>query len=99
MRVVDAVTSISTIADVTQKVGRTGPLVFVKVRHELRCNGHAKPALVELHDIVHRESKQAGDVKPPPIKTPALPGSAVSGSGSPGPDTHPLGEGISANLK
>jgi 3-methylfumaryl-CoA hydratase len=30
--------------------------VFVKVRHELRCNGAADPALTEFHDIVYREA-------------------------------------------
>ena len=50
----------STIADVAVKDGRTGPLVFVKVRHELRCNGAAEPALVEFHDIVYREAPQPG---------------------------------------
>jgi 3-methylfumaryl-CoA hydratase len=66
LRVGDAVERTSTIADVTVKQGRTGPLVFVKVRHEIRCNGAAEPALVEFHDIVYREAKQPGDIKPPP---------------------------------
>ena len=38
------------------KEGRTGKLVFVKVRHEVRCNGAPDPALVEFHDIVYREA-------------------------------------------
>jgi 3-methylfumaryl-CoA hydratase len=67
IRVGDAVARTSTIADVTQKDGRTGKLVFVKVRHELRCNGAAQPALTEFHDIVYREAKQPGDVEPPPV--------------------------------
>jgi 3-methylfumaryl-CoA hydratase len=66
VRVGDAVTRTSTIADVTRKDGRTGPLVFVKVRHEVRCNGGAEPAIVEFHDIVYREAKQPGSVEPPP---------------------------------
>ena len=70
VRVGDAVTRTSTIADVTQKEGRTGKLVFVKVRHELRCNGAADPALVEFHDIVYREAKRPGDVEPPPLPAP-----------------------------
>src|SRR5690349_668513 len=36
LRVGDAVERTSTIADVSSKAGRTGPLVFVKVRHEVR---------------------------------------------------------------
>jgi 3-methylfumaryl-CoA hydratase len=70
LNVGDAVARTSTIAEVTQKVGRSGPLVFVKVRHELRCNGAAEPALVEFHDIVYREAKRPGDVEPPPVPAP-----------------------------
>ena len=66
VRVGDAVERTSTIADVTRKDGRTGPLVFVKVRHEVRCNGAADPAIVEFHDIVYREAKKPGDPEPPP---------------------------------
>ena len=66
VRVGDAVERTSTIADVTVKEGRTGKLVFVKVRHELRCNGSAEPAIVEFHDIVYREAKRPGDVEPAP---------------------------------
>ena len=67
VRVGDAVERTSTIADVTVKEGRTGKLVFVKVRHELCCNGSAEPAIVEFHDIVYREAKRPGDVEPPPL--------------------------------
>jgi 3-methylfumaryl-CoA hydratase len=66
VRVGDAVERTSTIADVTVKEGRTGKLVFVKVQHELRCNGSAEPAIVEFHDIVYRDAKKPGDVEPPP---------------------------------
>ena len=68
IRVGDAVERRSTIADVTRKDGRSGPLVFVKVRHELRCNGAADAALVEFHDIVYRGARQPGDVEPPPVR-------------------------------
>jgi 3-methylfumaryl-CoA hydratase len=70
VRVGDAVERTSTIADVTEKEGRTGKLVFVKVRHEVRCNGAAEPAIVEFHDIVYREAKRADDVEPPPQPAP-----------------------------
>ena len=66
VRVGDAVERTSTIADVTTKEGRTGKLVFVKVKHEVRCNGAAEPAIVEFHDIVYRDAKKPGDVEPPP---------------------------------
>mgnify|MGYP000853776568 CR=1 FL=1 len=71
VRVGDAVSRTSTIADVTVKDGRTGRLVFVKVRHELRCNGVAAPALVEFHDIVYREAQKPGDAAPPPQAAPS----------------------------
>jgi 3-methylfumaryl-CoA hydratase len=70
IRVGDRVARTSTIADVTQKDGRTGKLVFVKVRHELRCNDAAQAALVEFHDIVYREAKRPTDVEPPPLAAP-----------------------------
>ena len=66
IRVGDRVARTSTIADVTSKEGRTGKLVFVKVRHELRCNDASEPALVEFHDIVYREAQGPNDVAPPP---------------------------------
>jgi 3-methylfumaryl-CoA hydratase len=66
----DAVARTSTINDVTTKEGRTGQLVFVKVRHELRCNGVAEPAIVEFHDIVYRDAKRPTDVEPPPQAAP-----------------------------
>jgi 3-methylfumaryl-CoA hydratase len=71
IRVDDRVERRSTIAAVTTKEGRSGPLVFVTVRHEVRCNGNAEPALVELHDIVYRQARQPGDAEPPPQRAPA----------------------------
>ena len=71
IRVGDRMSRTSTIDDVTAKEGRTGKLVFVKVRHELRCNGAADPALVEFHDIVYREAQRPDDVPPPPQKAAA----------------------------
>ena len=50
----------------SSKEGRTGKLVFVKVRHEVRCNGAADPAIIEFHDIVYREARRPDDVEPPP---------------------------------
>lgn len=70
VRVGDAVERTSTIANVTEKEGRTGKLVFVKVRHEVRCNGATEPAIVEFHDIVYREAKRADEVEPPPQPAP-----------------------------
>lgn len=71
LRIGDAVTRTSIIEDVTEKNGRTGPLVFVKVRHELRREGDSDVALTEFHDIVYREPANPGDVAPPPKAAPA----------------------------
>jgi 3-methylfumaryl-CoA hydratase len=56
LRVGETVTRTSRILDVRQKDGRTGPLIFVVVRHELG------DALAEEHDIVYREPSKTGDV-------------------------------------
>ena len=71
VRVGDAVERTSTITDVSSKEGRTGQLVFVKVRHEVRCNGAADAAIVEFHDIVYREARRPDDVEPPPQRADA----------------------------
>ena len=71
LRVGDHVSRTSTIVDVTEKSGRSGPLVFVKVKHEIRCNGAREIALTEFHDIVYREAVRPGDPLPPPKQAPA----------------------------
>jgi 3-methylfumaryl-CoA hydratase len=71
LRVGDALARTSTIVDVKEKTGRTGSLVFVKVRHELRRNGSADVALTEHHNIVYRAAPAPGDVAPPPQAAPA----------------------------
>ena len=74
LRIGDALVRRSTIQDVTEKSGRTGPLVFVKVRHEIRRAGEADLALTEWHDVVYREAAQPGDAAPTP--RPARPDAA-----------------------
>jgi 3-methylfumaryl-CoA hydratase len=49
----------STIVDVSVKDGRTGPLVFVLVRHEI--SGPRGLAITEEHDIVYREAPTSGE--------------------------------------
>ncbi len=71
VRVGDAVERRSTIADVTTKAGRSGSLVFVKLRHALHCNGSAEPAITEFHDIVYRAAAQPGDAPVAPTAAPA----------------------------
>ena len=66
LRVGDDITRVSCIADVRLKEGRSGPLFFVLVRHEIR--NALGLALVEEHDIVYRGSS-AGAAEPPPAPT------------------------------
>ena len=68
LRVGDAVQRISTIASVSHKAGRTGELVFVLVRHEVR--NACGLALTEEHDIVYRAAPAPGESGPPPTKAP-----------------------------
>jgi 3-methylfumaryl-CoA hydratase len=70
LRVGDALTRTSRIEDVTEKSGRTGPLVFVKVRHEIARTGESTPAVTEFHDIVYREAPKPGEPAPPPTRAP-----------------------------
>jgi len=64
LQVGDAVTRTSSIASVTHKSGRSGDLLFVLVKHELRSAQGL--ALSEEHDIVYRANPQPGDPVPPP---------------------------------
>jgi 3-methylfumaryl-CoA hydratase len=68
LRVGDAVERSSRIVSVTHKAGRTGDLVFVLVRHEVR--NAAGLALSEEHDIVYRAAAQPGDPAPAPQAAP-----------------------------
>jgi 3-methylfumaryl-CoA hydratase len=70
LHVGDVVERRSTIAEVTRKQGRNGPLVFVGVRHELRRQGEPDAALVEFHDIVYREARRPADVEAAPQAAP-----------------------------
>ena len=65
LRIGDALSRTSTIEDLTEKNGRSGRLVFVKVRHEIRRRDEAEIALTESHDIVYREAPKPDDVVPP----------------------------------
>jgi 3-methylfumaryl-CoA hydratase len=69
LRVGDTITRESRIVNVEHKQGRTGSLVFVLVRHEIR--NAAGVALTDEHDIVYRDSPRPGDPAPPPA--PAAP--------------------------
>lgn len=69
LHVGDAVSRVSTIVDVSHKEGRSGPLVFVLVHHEIRNAGGI--ALTEEHDIVYRDNPRPGEPVP---KLQAAPG-------------------------
>ncbi len=62
LRAGSAVTRTSRIADVSAKQGRTGPLVFVRVHHEI-SDAHGL-AITEDQDIVYREMAQTGETPP-----------------------------------
>lgn len=68
LRVGESIRRTSTIADVSHKVGRSGSLVFVLVRHEVA--GEDGLALVEEHDIVYRDAPQPGEAAPAPRPAP-----------------------------
>ncbi len=53
IRIGETVTRRSTIRDVSVKQGRSGPLCFVTVAHEIRSNGRL--AVMERQDIVYRD--------------------------------------------
>jgi 3-methylfumaryl-CoA hydratase len=64
LRVGEVATRTSRIGDVTAKDARSGPLVFVTVRHELSTpEGHA---IDEEHDIVYRGQPAPGSNAAPP---------------------------------
>ena len=71
LQIGDNLARTSTILDVTEKSGRTGSLIFVKVRHEIRRNGVQSVALTEHHNIVYRAAASPDDVAPPPQAAPA----------------------------
>ncbi|MES2402508.1 MAG: MaoC family dehydratase N-terminal domain-containing protein [Pseudomonadota bacterium] len=67
----DTLKRTSTIVNVTEKSGRTGSLVFVKVRHDIRRNSDTAVALAEHHNIVYRPAAAPGEVAPAPQAAPA----------------------------
>jgi len=64
LRVGDAIERVSRIENVSEKEGRSGPLVFVKVRHHITSPGGL--ALIEDHDIVYAGSEKAPEASPDP---------------------------------
>ena len=72
LRVGDTVRRESTIADVNDKSGRSGRLVFVKVNHKLFRGDESIAAIDEFHDIVYRQAPKADDKPVPPQVAPQL---------------------------
>jgi 3-methylfumaryl-CoA hydratase len=66
LQVGETVTRVSRILSVKSKQGRTGPLVFVLVRHEI--SNPQGLAIAEEQDLVYRDLSQAGELpaSPPP---------------------------------
>ena len=58
IRIGDPIERQSRILDVVPKTGASGPLVFLKVRHEIFAHGTL--AVSEEHDIVYREAPKPG---------------------------------------
>ena len=68
IRIGDALTRTSTIADVRRREGRSGTLVFVTVRHEIGRDGLV--LLTEEHDIVYRDLPRPDAPAPEPERAP-----------------------------
>jgi 3-methylfumaryl-CoA hydratase len=68
LRIGDTIHRRSRIADVSHKQGRSGPLLFVKVLHEV--SNSSGMALVEEDDIVYREQPRASDIPAVPQRAP-----------------------------
>ena len=68
LRVGDAISRRSTVVDIVTKDGRTGPLYFVKVRHEVQTAGAT--AILEEQDIVYRQPPSGAAPTTTPAKAP-----------------------------
>lgn len=65
----DNVTKTSTIEDVVMKLGQTGQLCFVTVKHELSTAGELR--IVEEQDLVYREDPAPNTPSPEPKRAPS----------------------------
>jgi 3-methylfumaryl-CoA hydratase len=68
LRIGEKATKASRILEITRKVGRDGPLVFVRVRHQI--DSQSAPIMIEDQDIVYRNSPTPGEA-PRSIPAPA----------------------------
>ncbi len=70
LRVGDRIRRDSTIVSINEKSGRTGSLIFVKVRHQIYRNDEAEAAIDEQHDIVYRPAASPKDRPVAPVTAP-----------------------------
>lgn len=68
VRAGQAISRNSKILDVRLKEGRTGPLVFVNVEHQIRAEGQL--AITEQHDIVYRDMPAPNEAPPEGVLAP-----------------------------
>lgn len=68
----ERIRKVSTIDSVTPKTGKTGQLVFLRLRHEI--SGESGIATAEVQDVVYREAAKPGMAPP---EAPPAPGKAV----------------------
>ena len=64
------ISNVTTIESVTPKVGKTGQLVFLKLKNEI--SGEDGLATTELQDVVYREEAQPGAPAPEPPPPPGV---------------------------
>lgn len=64
LRMHDQISRRSCVMDVSNKTGRSGPLVFVTIRHEIRAPGGL--AVRERQDLVYRAAQDVAAPPPPP---------------------------------
>jgi 3-methylfumaryl-CoA hydratase len=70
IRVGETIRRVSTIESVTPKTGKTGQLVFLKVKHDI--SGEDGLATSEIQDVVYREEAKPGAAAPEPPPAPAM---------------------------
>lgn len=59
LRIGDRVKRRSTIVSISEKIGRSGGLTFVKVRHDIFCNDASSISMTEYHDIVYKDANKS----------------------------------------
>jgi len=69
LRIGETITRSSRIADISAKQGRSGSLVFVRVRHDIADEDGV--ALTEEHDIVYRDEPKGDAPVAAPVRAPA----------------------------